>query len=237
MAAKSAKLVVSTRRMTVTDLPAKGLLLVMIGVDGQHEDELNRWYDEEHFPERMVCPGFQNGRRFTALQGAPKYLATYDLDLPEVLESEAYRRIAARTPWTERLSVHFNPIVRNVYVEIRPPATKGKRPTGDGLLLVAIDVDPEHEAELDRWYDEEHIAERMAIPGFLRARRFRALEGGPKYLALYDLESPAVLESAAYRHATGAATTAMTRRMQTLFRPMIRNVYVQIRHQEAGPPR
>ena len=223
--------------MTVTDLCAKGLLLVMIGVDAQHEDELDRWYDEEHFPERLVCPGFQNGRRFTALEGTPKYLATYDLHSPDVLRSEAYLRIAARTPWTERLSVHFNPIVRNVYVEIRAPVTRGERLTGGGLLLVAIDVDPEHEADLDRWYDEEHIAERMAIPGFLRARRFRALEGGPKYLALYDLDSPKVLESAAYRHATGTAATAMTRRMQTLFKPMIRNVYRQIRHQEAGPSR
>lgn len=221
----------------MTDLSAKGLLLVMIGVDARHEDELNRWYDEEHFPERMVCPGFRNGRRFTAVQGTPKYLATYDLDSAEVLRSEAYLRIATRTPWTERLSVHFDPIVRNVYVEIRPPVISGAPLTGDGLLLVAIDVDPEHEADLDRWYDEEHIAERMAIPGFLRARRFRALEGGPKYLALYDLDSPEVLETAAYRHATGAAATAMTRRLQALFKPMIRNVYRQIRHQEAGSPR
>src|SRR5262245_59612347 len=172
----------------MTSSHAKGLLLVMIGIDAAHEFELNRWYDEEHFPERITCPGFLNGRRFTALEGKPKYLATYDLDSPDVLQSEAYLKIAKRTPWTERLSVHFNPVVRNVYVEIRPPVTSGPKRTGEGLLLVAIDVEGRHEAELDRWYDEEHIAERMAIPGFLQARRFKALEGGPKYLALYDLE-------------------------------------------------
>jgi len=125
--------------------------------------------------------------------------------------------------------------VRNVYVEIRPPVTSGPRCTGGGLLLVAIDVDPRDEVELNRWYDDEHIAERMAIPGFLRARRFVAVEGAPKYLALYDVDSPAVLDSAAYRHAAGPGATALTRRMQALFRPMIRNVYVQIRHQEAAP--
>jgi hypothetical protein len=216
----------------MTNVSAKGLLLVMIGVDPSHEAELNRWYDEEHFPERMACPGFLNGRRFTAVQGTPKYLATYDLESPTILHSEAYGRIATRTPWTERLSTHFNPIVRNVYAELRPPVTNGARLTGGGLLLVAIDVEPRHEAELDRWYDEEHIAERMAIPGFLRVRRFVALEGGPKYLALYDLESPEVLDSAAYRHAAGPGATPMTRHMQTLFNPMVRNVYAQIRHQE-----
>lgn len=218
----------------MTDPSAKGLLLVMIGVDAAHEDELNRWYDEEHFPERKAVPGFINGRRFTALEGTPKYLATYDLDSPAVLQSEPYRKIAARTPWTERLAVHFKPSIRNVYSEIRPPVINGGKTSGSGLLLVAIDVAAEHEAELHRWYDEEHIAERMAIPGFLRARRFVALEGGPKYLALYDLESPEVLQSAAYRHATGAGTTALTRRMQALFKPIVRNVYVQIRYQD-GP--
>ena len=213
---------------------AAGLLLVMIGIDPAHEDELNRWYDEEHFRERMACPGFRNGRRFTAQQGAPKYLAIYDLESAGVLQNEPYQKIAGRTPWTERLAEHFDPIVRNVYVEIRPAVTSGPRNTGDGLLLVAIDVDPRDEAELNRWYDDEHIAERMAIPGFLRARRFVAVEGAPKYLALYDVDSPAVLDSAAYRHAAGPGATALTRRMQTLFNPMIRNVYLQIRHQEAA---
>jgi hypothetical protein len=212
----------------VSDASAMGLLLVMIGIDPAHEDELNRWYDEEHFPERIACPGFLNGRRYTTVQGAPKYLAIYDLETPAVLETDAYRRIAGRSPWTERLAEKFDPIVRNVYVEIRPPVTNGTRHTGDGLLLVAIDVDPRHEAELNRWYDDEHIAERMAIAGFLRARRFVALEGRPRYLALYDLESSAVLDSAAYRHAAGPAATPMTRRMQGLFNPMIRNVYAEI---------
>jgi hypothetical protein len=218
----------------MTQSGGTGLLAVMIGVDPTREDELNRWYDEEHVPERVTCPGFLNARRFTSVQGEPRYLALYDLESPAVLQGAAYKRIAARTPWTERLSVHFKPIVRNVYAESRRPVTTGARPSGKGLLLVAIDVDPRHEAELDRWYDEEHIAERMAIPGFLRARRFVALEGGPKYLALYDLESPEVLQSAEYRRAVGPDATALTRHMQTLFKPIVRNVYVEIRHHEAS---
>ena len=34
--------------------PAKGLLLVMIGIDAAHEAELNRWYDAEHIAERLT---------------------------------------------------------------------------------------------------------------------------------------------------------------------------------------
>ena len=41
--------------------------------------------------------------------------------------------------------------------------------TKPGLLLFMTDIDPAHESEFHRWYEEEHIPERMAIPGFLTA--------------------------------------------------------------------
>jgi hypothetical protein len=97
-----------------------------------------------------------------------------------------------------------------------------------GLLLFMTDIDPAHEDEFQRWYEEEHIPERMAIPGFITARRFRAIEGAPKYLAIYDLDSPDVLQSAAYRHMIGAGKTPWTKRMQSLFSNGRRNVYAAI---------
>lgn len=97
-----------------------------------------------------------------------------------------------------------------------------------GLLLFMTDIDPALEDEFHRWYEEEHVPERMAIPGFITARRFRALEGGPKYLALYDLDSPDVLQSAPYRHIVGAGKSPWTKRMEQLFTNGRRNVYVGI---------
>ena len=103
-------------------------------------------------------------------------------------------------------------------------------PKQKGLLLVMCDIAPEHEAEFNRWYDEEHIPERLSIPGFLSARRFRAIEGGPRYLALYELENPDVLQTEAYKRWLGPDETAWTKRMQALFRNdrFVRNVYVEI---------
>jgi hypothetical protein len=100
--------------------------------------------------------------------------------------------------------------------------------TSQGLLLVMADIDPVIEGDFNQWYEQEHLTERMAIPGFLQARRFTAIEGSPKYLALYDLESPEVLNSAAYRHVVGAGKSAWTRRMEPQFRNFTRNVYVSI---------
>jgi hypothetical protein len=99
----------------------RGLLLVMIEVDPAHEEEFNRWYNEEHLPERKACPGFLSARRFVAVEGEPKYLALYDLESPEVLTSEAYQKIYPPSAWTKKVSQHFLRTVRNVYVET-PPA-------------------------------------------------------------------------------------------------------------------
>jgi hypothetical protein len=69
---------------------------------------------------------------------------------------------------------------------------------GTGLLMLWTDVDAEHEAEFNRWYDEEHIKRLLQVPGCLSAGRYVALRGGPKYLAMYELEDHNVLKSAAF---------------------------------------
>ena len=70
-----------------------------------------------------------------------------------------------------------------------------------GELLVWTDVDPAHETDFNKWYDREHMDERVAIPGFVSARRLARVGSGRKYLALYRTESLAVFDSAAYRQA------------------------------------
>ena len=70
-----------------------------------------------------------------------------------------------------------------------------------GELLVWTDVEAAHEADFNKWYDREHMDERVAIPGFAFARRFLRVGPGRKYLALYRTESLAVFDSAPYRRA------------------------------------
>ena len=45
------------------------------------------------------------------------------------------------------------------------------------MLLTSMDIDPADEAEFNRWYDREHLDERVAIEGFLEARRYVAHQG------------------------------------------------------------
>ena len=69
---------------------------------------------------------------------------------------------------------------------------------GTGLRMVWVDVPAEAEEGFNRWYNEEHIADLLAIPGVLDAARCVAVSGGPKHLACYDLESPDVTSSPGY---------------------------------------
>ena len=70
---------------------------------------------------------------------------------------------------------------------------------GKGMLLTSMDIDPSDEAEFNRWYDREHLLERVAIEGFLEARRYVAHQGSPKYLCLYSTATFEVLDSPTYR--------------------------------------
>lgn len=71
-----------------------------------------------------------------------------------------------------------------------------------GLLCIWTDVDPSHEADFNRWYDREHMQERVAIPGFQSARRFAAVGTCPRpYLALYYTDTLDVFRSAPYARA------------------------------------
>jgi len=94
---------------------------------------------------------------------------------------------------------------------------------GKGMLLTSMDIDPADEAEFNRWYDREHLEERVAIDGFLEARRYVAHAASPKYLSLYSTETFEVLDSPAYRTAL-ASQTGWSRKNIARFKNMIRAV-------------
>lgn len=94
---------------------------------------------------------------------------------------------------------------------------------GKGMLLTSMDIDASDEAEFNRWYDREHLLERVAIEGFLEARRYVAHEASPKYLSLYSTESFDVLDSLAYRAAL-ASQTDWSKANIAHFKNMIRAV-------------
>lgn len=93
---------------------------------------------------------------------------------------------------------------------------------GGGLLSLWNGVDPGRLDEYGVWHTREHVPERLAIPGMLRARRYHRGEGPlPEFLTLYEIESNAVLASAPYR-ALLETPTPWSRSMRPSFRGFFR---------------
>ena len=116
------------------------------------------------------------------------------------------------------------------------------------LLVVMSDIRPELEADFVRWYDEEHLPQRLAVPGFMRAARFEAgpavFSGGlempgeppPRHLAVYEMTGPEVLESEPYRRLI-ANPSEWTRRIRSTFDLRLRHSYVERFRLSADDPR
>ena len=78
------------------------------------------------------------------------------------------------------------------------------------LFTASMDVEPAREAIFNDVYDKEHVPMLLEVPGVIAVARFKrqeltmilggerktiVIEGEPRYSALYELESPAVLTS------------------------------------------
>ncbi len=69
-----------------------------------------------------------------------------------------------------------------------------------GLFYVYTEPGSVDEAEFHDWYDYEHGPARLKVPGFRGAHRYRALDDAkPPGLALYELDSPDVVDSPEYK--------------------------------------
>ena len=77
---------------------------------------------------------------------------------------------------------------------------------GGGAVAIWHDIVAAGRADFYAWHGAEHMPERAAIPGFLRGRRYAALEGRPEFFNLYETESPAVLAGAEYLARLNAPT-------------------------------
>ncbi|MGM4967486.1 DUF4286 family protein [Tardiphaga sp. 1201_B9_N1_1] len=122
-------------------MPIKGtgMLMTSMDIDASHEQEFNQWYDREHLAERVAIEGFNEARRYVAVNARPKYLGLYSTATFDVLDSDAYRTaLANQTKWSLTNIGRFQNMLRSVaritvsrgqgrgaalgLVRIRPPA-------------------------------------------------------------------------------------------------------------------
>ncbi|WP_051241569.1 DUF4286 family protein [Azohydromonas australica] len=77
---------------------------------------------------------------------------------------------------------------------------------GTGILMSSMQVLAQEEDDFNLWFDTEHLPERVAIPGFLDARRYESLGSPVRYLQIYNAVDFEALDSAPYRAALANQT-------------------------------
>jgi hypothetical protein len=100
----------------------------------------------------------------------------------------------------------------------------GGAATPCGILAIFNNVASGREAEFETWFQQEHLAERLAIPGFLIGRRHEAVSAWPRYFNFYVTQSIGVLKSAAYLGRLDDPTPMTRTVMSEIFKDMIRTV-------------
>ena len=93
-----------------------------------------------------------------------------------------------------------------------------------GILAIFNNVAPGREAEFEAWFQHEHLAERIAVPGFQLGRRHEAVAGEPRYFNFYVTTSSAILKSSAYLARLDDPTPMTRIVMSEIFKDMIRTV-------------
>ena len=185
------------------------LLMVQVSCAPDNREPFNQWYNN-HVPNLLKLAGFQWGQRYTSITESDRFTALYGVrsedDIPVMLgrnTSEFHPITRAELDGFHRLEGISNRLF-NVYEQV------AGTPLGDPLLhgdypisTVTADVDPNEEDDWNRWYNESHFPNVLAVPGYVSGGRFRAidhpaLEGvntGPRDLALYEVENEKVIPS------------------------------------------
>ena len=121
------------------------------------------------------------------------------------------------------------------------------------VIMVKMDPPAKDETEWNNWYHNEHIPNRLAIPGFLLTRRFVRVgvdprhfttQGEAKYLALYELASAGAQTSEPYRKLKqweGAkppdSFEAITMKLPTITRGVYEQIYPEKGEYQPPPTR
>ena len=142
------------------------MLIVFTEVKASDERDFNEWYNREHIDERVNLPGFHRARRYVAVRGTPKYLATYECDSVGDLATPGYLHLLAnQTPWSQAVMArftHFNRMTVRVQVDM----THG---IGGAIAAVRFHPDPHERAPLVAWLRDTVLPKAVARPGMLGA--------------------------------------------------------------------
>ena len=159
------------------------LHVAMLDVQRGHEVEFDRSYREAHLAGTLTAPGWRAARIYECLEGAPWRLTIFDLDDTAVADHPPATPLADESLGRKICNYHAR--------TYRPISERGEDPSQSELInLITVDIGAEDAVEFNRWYDEVHVPEIVACPGWRGARRYQSVDGDPRLMAIYGLDDP-----------------------------------------------
>ena len=194
---------------------ARGLINVWLHVAPEREEELNDWYNLEHLNQVVALPGFVRARRYSVDDAPLKYLAWYETVDESVEPGADFQRIVAEpTPWSRRMRGLYGENRERMNFRLMRDVGRASDTDTPWLYIVHTDIPDDIVDEYNEWYDKEHLPRLVTVPGVVRARRYTAVAGNPRYLTAYELSDPNAFESPEGLH---ARKTPWTAKMRSLF--------------------
>jgi hypothetical protein len=135
--------------------------------------------------------------------------------VPDQLLAALRERLARHYPAAQATALHA--------VQDIAGASHGKQ--SQWHYIVETDVLPEADADLNDWYNQEHLPGLASVPGTVRAQRFMNAQGSPRYHACYDLETLETFESPAWM---AVRATDWSSRVRPHFRNTKRTMFKKI---------
>ena len=194
---------------------ARGLFTVWLDVPPEREEEFNDWYNREHLNQLVALPGFTGARRYFSAEGGLRYLAWYETVDETVEQGPAFNHVVAHpTGWSSRIRTFYGD--QRERMNFRLMRDVGTIPAEDTpwLYIVHTDIPDDIVDEYNDWYDNEHLPRLVTVPGVIRARRYAATAGNPRYPTAYELTDRDAFESP---EGLKARKTPWTARMRSLF--------------------
>ncbi len=194
-------------------LRGKGMLVVFTEVKPRDERELNEWYNREHIDERVNLPGFHRARRYVAVRGSPKYLATYECNKVGDLATPDYLHLLAnQTPRSQAAMakfMHFDRLTLRAQVDL----THG---VGGALTVVRFVPDPGRSRPLIEWLRDIMLPRAIQRSGMVGAAALEndlEVANAPVQEKSMDHPKAEEIEWVVLLEGTDAGTTGATARM------------------------
>jgi hypothetical protein len=158
--------------------------LARFELEAELEDEFSRWYEAEHAPSMLKRSGWRRISHYRCLEGEP-FLSLYELDDDLPLQPRLSAAPFQHGPFTARGVRDYH---ARTWREVHAAGTPGARATW--INAVTVEIDESDVEQFNRWYNEVHVPEILACPGWSSNRRFVCLDGESSVLAIYELNDP-----------------------------------------------